>query len=189
MPTHNYDETIPASDHNPSNDQPIMQTNAASIKSIVNEDHYTFNTSSNDGWHRQITLPAKNLPAGAPTDPKSFLYTASGTALTNAQAIFWNQSAKYMLSAVRAFGVFPYTPGTGAVSITNSYNITSVTVASALTYTVNITANAISSTQPAVFIMVSDGTGVDWGYSANVLTFTLDGIAVGEYISVLMLQA
>ena len=46
----NYTTGIPNAPNNPSNDQPIMQTNANSISTWVEQDHIGFNTN-NGGYH------------------------------------------------------------------------------------------------------------------------------------------
>jgi len=56
MTNYAYDKNIPASNHNPSVDQPNMKTNATSIQNLIGEDHYTFGVP-NGGFHKQIRLP------------------------------------------------------------------------------------------------------------------------------------
>lgn len=53
MPNFTYTRNIPAASHNPSSDQPIMQTNANSIDSIIEVDHFSFNANEG-GWHKVI---------------------------------------------------------------------------------------------------------------------------------------
>jgi len=50
-----YNNGIPAANNNPSVDQPNMQTNTDSIDSIINVDHYSFETNF-DGTHKQVQL-------------------------------------------------------------------------------------------------------------------------------------
>lgn len=56
MPLFSYNNDIPDAPNNPSNDQPKMKVNTNSIDSIIDVDHYSFETNS-DGWHKQVTLP------------------------------------------------------------------------------------------------------------------------------------
>lgn len=51
-----YTRDIPFASHNPSSDQPTMQTNTNSIDSLIEEDHYSFN-DNNGGYHKVIRLP------------------------------------------------------------------------------------------------------------------------------------
>jgi len=63
MPNFPYSTGIPASTHNPSVDQPDMQTNTNSIDSIIGIDHFGFNSSSNNsGWHKQSTYVNETTP-------------------------------------------------------------------------------------------------------------------------------
>jgi len=61
MPFFDYFDNIPFRTHNPSVDQPNMQTNTNSIDSIIAVDHYSFETNS-DGWHKQSTYPVQTAP-------------------------------------------------------------------------------------------------------------------------------
>lgn len=56
-----YTRDIPFSSHNPSSDQPIMQTNTNSIDDIITVDHYGFNDSGNrSGYHKIIHQPPQS---------------------------------------------------------------------------------------------------------------------------------
>lgn len=62
MPSFTYTRDIPFSTNNPSNDQPIMQTNTNSIDSLIAVDHYSFGSAGNlDGFHKQVTLPISSV--------------------------------------------------------------------------------------------------------------------------------
>ncbi len=50
-----YNNGIPAANNDPSVDQPNMQTNTDSIDSIINVDHFSFETNF-DGTHKQVQL-------------------------------------------------------------------------------------------------------------------------------------
>jgi hypothetical protein len=69
MPTlsdYAYNLNIPNGPNNPSNDQPLMQTNANNIASIFGEDHVGFNSSNQrGGCHNQARL-VNNLLANPP---------------------------------------------------------------------------------------------------------------------------
>jgi len=59
MSSYPYNPLIPAGPNNPSNDRPLMQTNFASIKSIIGTDHATFGTAvspASDGMHNKVSL-------------------------------------------------------------------------------------------------------------------------------------
>lgn len=147
MTNFSFDETIPAAANNPSVDQASMQTNFASTKSLLNVDHISF--SVNDGGeHKQVTFNNKNA-AGVQTDPKSTVYTASGTASTKADLRFRNENGIFPLSYLRAYGRID---GTGGY-VGQVFNISSVAhVAGTGTYTVTLTAGATSSSFYGVVI-------------------------------------
>ena len=76
MPNFNYNNAIPASNNNPSVDQPGMLINAQSIDGIIATEHISFN-ANNGGTHKQITFVGPQAdPALAPAQsqiyPKSF---------------------------------------------------------------------------------------------------------------------
>ncbi len=60
MPNFTYSINVPAASHNPSADQPIMQTNTNSIDSIITIDHFGFNDNQG-GWHKNIHQPPQVL--------------------------------------------------------------------------------------------------------------------------------
>lgn len=49
-----YDSTVPAANHAPKNDQPTMQTNAASISGLIAVDHVGFNSGSTPGGYHKV---------------------------------------------------------------------------------------------------------------------------------------
>lgn len=67
MSTFSYNTGVPAANNNPSVDQPDMQTNTASINSLLAIDHVPFNTAGG-GRHNQVTFNANN-PATLPATP------------------------------------------------------------------------------------------------------------------------
>lgn len=64
MPTYTYDTTVPAANDAPKNDQPIMQTNTASISGLISQDHVGFNTP-NGGYHTIIHQGPQGANPGA----------------------------------------------------------------------------------------------------------------------------
>ena len=67
MSTFSYNTGVPAANNNPSIDQPEMQTNIASINSLVGIDHVSFNAAGG-GRHNQVTFNSNN-PASLPANP------------------------------------------------------------------------------------------------------------------------
>jgi len=156
MPTtFSFNTGIPDANNNPSADQPLMKINNASTYSILQVDHVTFGSApalpaaSSDGQHLQVTFNGKHVPA-AQTDPLSVLYTDSGTASTNSDLRFTNQSGTFPVSALRAFA---YVAGaTGTVLGSQSFNVATITRVSAGKFTVALTANAVSGTNFIVMV-------------------------------------
>jgi len=129
MTTWNFDSTIPATNNNPSQDQPKMLQNNVSIEGILDEDHYTFESTVNgnsvDGQHKNLRFPTQNA-LGAQTDPASGVYTTAGTASINSDLRFRNESGIFPLSALRACGTFTIASGNQApVAPSNSFNVVS----------------------------------------------------------------
>lgn len=142
-----YNVNIPDAPNNPSNDQPLMQTNTNAIDTILGVDHVSFNITNppDGGTHKQVTFSTKNAP-GAQTDPQSVLYTGSGTASTISQLLFRNQNGTFQISTTRAWALCD---AAGIVS-TQSINVSSVTRNSAGNYSIVLTANAVSTINFAI---------------------------------------
>lgn len=190
MPTYTYTRDIPFEDNNPSDDQPIMKTNANSIDDIIDVDHYSFETSNQDGWHRQITFPAQNT-AGAQVDPASTLYTDAdaSSASTNSNLWYRNADGIFPTSAIRSCGVFT-TVGTAApvaVTVDNGFNAT-VQKTGSTTYEVTLTANSVTGDNVILFVSRRGSTQTfPATFSNPVVTITTSGSA-GQAISFLVIQ-
>lgn len=168
--TFSYNNSVPATNNNPSVDQPDMLTNTQSINSLVAVDHVSFNTASG-GTHLQTTFSSKNTPL-AQTDPQSVLYTASGTASTVADLRFVNQNATFLPNAVRAWSL----ASAGGIVSSQSFNVTTVVRNSTGLYTVNLPANVLSGTNYGVIISCAPSGGfvVSGSYTiVNATQFTL----------------
>lgn len=62
-----YTPSIPATNDDPADDQPLMQQNFASINTLINVDHVGFADASY-GEHNQVTFATTNVPT-IPTSP------------------------------------------------------------------------------------------------------------------------
>ena len=69
-----YNLGIPASNNNPSTDQPNMLTNNNNIATYVAIDHVAFNTAGS-GQHNQVTFNANNIPSPPVAPPVLFTDT------------------------------------------------------------------------------------------------------------------
>lgn len=166
--TFSFNNAIPATNNDPSADQPDMLTNNISTDQIIAVDHISFNTAGG-GQHKQVTFNNKNA-AGAQTDPQSTLYTASGTASTKADMRFRNENGIFPASALRAFA---YADNSGAVLGSQSFNVATITRVSAGKFTVALTANAVTGSNFLVFVSVQIGNasiGVGGVYNGYTIT-------------------
>lgn len=190
MTTFPFNENIPAADNNPSEDQPLMLENNQSTDGILDEDHYTFQTTisgtSVDGLHRQVTLPFQNV-AGAQTDPASTIYSDANANSASANSNLWyrNVDGIFPLSSIRACGVFtvPFA-ATNPVTIINSFNVDNIAKSSNLgesLITVTLTANSITTVvgnNNFIFLSGID-TGSSGGTSLNPVTFASNVVTFG----------
>jgi hypothetical protein len=177
MTTWNFNEDIPAADNNPSEDQPLMLENNASIDGILDEDHYTFETTisgkSVDGLHKQVTFPFQQVP-GAQTDPESTLYTDANAESASLNSNLWyrNNDGIFPTSAIRAAVTCGVTNGTvGDVPRTNSFNVTNVATNSGIV-TVTLAAGAIKSNDAIVLGTYSTGSAIGGSTGLQPVTIT-----------------
>lgn len=69
-----YNPTIPVTNDDPADDQPLMQTNFASINTLINVDHVGF-SNAQYGQHNQVTFAANNVPTTPTVPPVLFTNT------------------------------------------------------------------------------------------------------------------
>lgn len=177
MTTFTYDENVPTPSHNPSTDVTTMQSNAQSIDGILEVDHVGFNATSG-GTHLQTTFSSKNTP-GAQTDPASTLYTANGTASSVADLFYKNQNGTFRPNIIKASGKVQTILGTGAVAVTNGYNVVSAVQNTISSIQVTLVANAVVGSS-CVILHSIDAAGLDRiirssSVSGNVLSIGVNG--------------
>lgn len=94
MPNFPFTRDIPFATHNPSSDQPIMQTNTNSEDSIWTVDHFGFN-DNNGGFHKQVHLKNEAAPGISTVDAVLFANLSLGQSWP-----FWqNGLATYQILA------------------------------------------------------------------------------------------
>ncbi len=147
MPFVTYINAIPATNNNPSVDQPDMATNTDAVDTIIAVDHISFNDNQG-GLHQQVTFNNKNTQ-GAQTDPQSVLYTRSGTASTVADMAYRNQNGVFLPNLIRAAAICD---SAGNVVGGQSYNISSVVRNSTGQFTVTTTSNSTNGTSFMVLV-------------------------------------
>ena len=207
MTTFNYYANIPNAPDNPSYDQPLMQINSQSINSLVNVDHLTFKAAQeaapqvSDGQHKQVTLPFQNIPMFTPTDPLSVAYTQTvaapgafntASASSVSELFYLNNSAKFILSCVKAFGYFD----TNCTSL-NTWNLAGVISGGPnnFTYTMTMPTNCVTGTNYLIIAMPITSTAGLFPITSitNATTFTLRfstlaGSFPSSFFSVIVLQ-
>lgn len=139
MPNFSFTRDIPFATHNPSSDQPIMQTNTNSEDSIWAVDHHGFNDNLG-GYHNVIHQdPQLADPAAIPGIGQTYVKTVgsdvqlfyeSGLGVVSQLS---NSSALLPRVAVN-FNVIATVP-----TIQNSFNVTSVVRNGLGSYTINFT--------------------------------------------------
>lgn len=186
MTNFSYDDTIPATNNNPSADQPKMLINTQSTKAILAVDHVTFG-ANDGGTHKQINFTGKNVPVGFPALDHSILYTGSGTVLTDSQLFFKNENIILPTSAVKAFGSF--TVAALSTTFINSYNTALSINGSGQISTVTLTTGATSGTTFVVIPFITGNQPLSYAITGpNTFTLTTGAAGVGQIISFIVLQ-
>lgn len=72
-----YNPSIPATNDDPADDQPLMQANFASINTLINVDHVGF-SNAKYGQHNQVTFATSNPPSVPTTPPVLFTNIVDG---------------------------------------------------------------------------------------------------------------
>lgn len=188
-----FDSGIPFAQNNPSSDQPKMLANNIANEGIWDVDHIGFN-SNNGGTHLQNSYEGFSLGTLLPGTPASTAYPAAGVASsTRSQYYFKNTLGTYLLSSIKAFGVF-VTQNTNGVIPPGSImgmNIVSITASgNGQINTIDLTPNAVTGTVVAVFADLSgSGDILSWTMAANTLTITINaGATAARNLSFAILQ-
>lgn len=155
-----FNSDIPASGNNPSRDQPEMLKNNQSNETIWTVDHTGFN-ENNSGTHQQVTFLGTTTQS-TPTGNTSIAFTKPGSASTVPELFYINNHYTTQLSAIKAWGTFD-TNGS-PLGTNQKLNIDLVSHFPTGTYTITISANAISSSFYGVLVT---GRRFDSGSSSD----------------------
>ena len=177
-----FNENVPATGHDPSNDYQTMQQNNVSSFGIMGVDHLTYGTNG-AGTHVQTTFKQYASPANPATNA-SVAYPAAGVASNStAEYFFKNSQATFLLSALKAFGQISISAVTSTpiTTITNSYNVNVGTSSQAfngapnrgVVYTINLNNNIINTNNAAVFLTTNSTFFDSLGYSLTPTTLTI----------------
>lgn len=204
MSNYTYTSGRPAGNISPAAQRSSMQTNNDNNALIWAEDHYGFNDADNlGGEHKFIRLPENNTPvAGTPPSFQANIYTVPGVANTAvSQVLTQLPTVSIPMTGVRAFACFPANgTSSGAVAISNSYNVSSVSLSKASAavnsvFTVNIASGALTGSNYCVLlsngIIVNSGSGHYIYYtivSQTSFTVTIADRASYATISCMVLQ-
>lgn len=179
-----YTTGIPATNNDPSVDQPDLLINTNSVNSLLDVDHVSFN-AQNGGTHKQVRYSSKNTP-GAQTDPQSTAFTANGTADPTVPQHFWkNSQGTYPMSALKAFTVI--TPSNVAHTQGNNYNIASL-AGSGTTATITLNANTVFGNDVVVVATQPENADLRWTFVNPTLTLNSVRVVGVRPISVLVVQ-
>lgn len=184
MTNFTYDDTVPTTGANPSNQYTLMTQNFASIKAILAVDHVTLSTNDG-GQHLQVSYNGNHTPA-APMGTNSVLYTSIGSASASSRLNFVNPNATYPVNTMAAFGVFPGSNVNGAIAAlgNQTFNVSTVVKsqpAGVNTYTVTLQANAVTGQNFGVLCNVNTSA------SANA-TMCIDYNIIGNGVFVLLFR-
>lgn len=94
-----YNLNIPFATNSPSSDQPLMEANTNAVNTLISQDHYSFNTATIGGLHKQLSLPTLGAEPTAPANTGATI----GSVYTNTVT----------RSAVNSIELFYVSGGTG----------------------------------------------------------------------------
>ncbi len=183
MTNFSFDDTIPATNNNPSDDQPGMLINNQSTLGIIGNDHVTFNLN-NGGQHKAITFnqDASYVPVTPVFPPQLFTNTVSGLAQlfyysgTSAQS-----STQYVSAAAGStflfggiiikWGTFTQATSPQVVNFTSAFPNNCYGV-------VLTTQNFAGPTGPS--LLVASSTVSSFTMRSNIVGFNVFYVAVGN---------
>jgi hypothetical protein len=158
-----YNTGVPATNNDPSIDQPQMLNNTIVIDEILDVDHITFN-ADNGGKHRQNTYPDVTTQ-GTQLGLAGVGYTIQGTANTGApQWSFKNSISDFTPTTMRAWAFC----NNGGIVNNQKMNVDSVVRNAAGNYTVTLKTNAVTGTDFGVLVSCQPASGFLF-YSYTIL--------------------
>lgn len=170
MSVFTYNDGVPGSNNDPSEDQPDMLVNTQSIQGILDIDHFTFGTGIDvDGRHKQASMKNQSAP-GIPTGFNGIYYVNNNVPMFQNASNANNNIATYVGTPVTAQAGQTFLPGGilmqwGRVNSPSSTGSVVFPTAFSVTYNVQITMqrNSSSSTQG----MYVNGNPSTTGFSYN----------------------
>lgn len=163
----NYNAGIPATNNDPSVDQPNMQTNTNSINGIFPVDHFGFNNNLG-GWHNVIHMPRQLSPPPAVTSPSpgaGSLYTMIPSGGTDAQLYYTSPGAS-VTQLTGAGSTALITGKSTTFTITNTYQTILTIPADCIGYLYINIPGAGNGTYFVNFFSISGVAYTDYDYQA-----------------------
>jgi hypothetical protein len=173
--------TVPGTNNDPADDQPLMQTNFGNINSYLQVDH-TNPAAPGAGQHEQVTFNSNNVPSGTVSPPVLFtndvnslpqLFFYSGTtAQGSTQYVQAAQGSTFLLGGIiLKWGLIGLTPNNTTISFPVAFpnNCFSVVL------TIN------DATQKQAFLNVSQGTLTKTGFTVKTINASGSATTIGFY--------
>lgn len=92
MANFTYNDGVPATNNNPTDDQPEMLLNTIAIQDLIDVDHITFN-ENDGGTHRQVTFAANESAPGTPGTTVAVAYVNSNAGISGTLSSLFFQNA------------------------------------------------------------------------------------------------
>lgn len=180
---------VPIANHDPSDDQPLMQVNFQSISGFLGIDHATFNTNPdvNQGMHNKITYAAPISPTPpVPTDPISIAFTKNDSG-GHPNNYFINSQGTFPMTCIKSFASFTTGPG---ASLINSINVASFSSPSSNVYQITLNSNAVFGNNICIFFNTTQSGAasniISYSFANPVLTVTAN---ISRVVNFVILQA
>lgn len=179
-----YIRDIPFASHNPSTDQPNMQTNTNSIDNLLQVDHVSFNDVTNSGKHIHVTFPTSQadptlLNNQSQIYPKSFGSTTTYLETYSSASTSGGSQINGYLPFVKAMCRFTGSAGPYPATLTNPIpdtlfiNIASIVQTSGVSVTITFTTPLPYNTY-YVFAEAYSSAGISIvNYTKNTTTLVL----------------
>ena len=185
-----FNPNVPGANNLPSQDQPVMQQNNQASFEWVEVDHIGYNQGPATGFHKLVTYNTVQDPP-SPANTVGINYTANGAVSAFPNLFYKNSQATFMLSCLRAFGVFTTTAGNANLTLDNGFGVLPTITKPGPgqgIYTINLSPNVVSGNNVVVFTNATNTASPSYSFASGVLTITFSG-GPAKQISFLVMQA
>lgn len=171
-----YNPNTPLSTDRIQDTQVPIQTNFSLANTYFGVDHFEFDALSNNGLHKQVTLPDRTASPPSPIAGEWATYAQTSNSIT---LPYWRRDGSVTTFPVMPIKAFVIIDGTTGAIIGTAYNIASVVRTASGRYTVTLSNNAVTSADFGVLI-----TGTTTGPSNVVFTYSTGFAAPNGTISI-----